>query len=54
MRDALGHATVAVTLDLYTHVVRSAQREAERITGASLFGSVQRKATKVMGTALFG
>jgi integrase len=38
VQEALGHATIAVTLDLYSHVVPSLQREAAREIGSALFG----------------
>ena len=38
VQEALGHATIAVTLDLYSHVVPSLQREAAREMGVALFG----------------
>ena len=38
VQEAMGHATIAVTLDLYSHVVPSLQREAARTMGAALFG----------------
>jgi len=38
VQEALGHSTIAVTLDLYSHVVPSLQREAAREMGAALFG----------------
>lgn len=38
VQEALGHSTIAVTLDLYSHVVPSLQREAARTMGAALFG----------------
>lgn len=38
VQEALGHSTIAVTLDLYSHVVPSLQREASRQMGEALFG----------------
>jgi integrase len=38
VQEALGHATIAVTLDLYSHVVPSLQRDAAREMGKALFG----------------
>lgn len=38
VQEALGHSTIAVTLDLYSHVVPSLQRDAARTMGAALFG----------------
>ncbi len=38
VQEAMGHATIAVTLDLYSHVVPSLQREAAKEMGAALFG----------------
>jgi integrase len=38
VQEALGHATIAVTLDLYSHVVPSLQREAAKEMGVALFG----------------
>jgi hypothetical protein len=35
----MGHSTIAVTMDLYSHVVPSLQREAAREMGAALFGA---------------
>ena len=34
----MGHSTIAVTLDLYCHVVPSLQRAAAKDMGAALFG----------------
>lgn len=39
VQEALGHSTIAVTMDLYSHVVPSLQREAARTMGAALFGT---------------
>jgi integrase len=38
VQEALGHATIAVTFDLYSHVVPSLQRDAAREVGAAIFG----------------
>jgi integrase len=38
VQEALGHSTIAVTLDLYSHVVPSLQREAAKEMGVALFG----------------
>lgn len=38
VQEAMGHATIAVTLDLYSHVVPSLQREAAKEMGIALFG----------------
>jgi integrase len=38
VQEALGHSTIAVTLDLYSHVVPSLQRDAARTMGTALFG----------------
>src|SRR5205823_5144874 len=38
VQEMLGHATIAVTLDLYSHVVPSLQREAAKEMGVALFG----------------
>jgi integrase len=38
VQEALGHSTIAITLDLYSHVVPSLQRDAARTMGAALFG----------------
>lgn len=38
VQEALGHSTIAVTMDLYSHVVPSLQRDAARTMGAALFG----------------
>ena len=37
VQEAMGHATIAVTLDLYSHVVPSLQRAAAKEMGAALF-----------------
>jgi len=34
----MGHSTIAVTLDLYSHVVPTLQRDAAREMGAALLG----------------
>jgi integrase len=39
VQEALGHSTIAVTLDLYSHVVPSLQWEAAKEMGAALFGN---------------
>jgi integrase len=39
VQEAMGHSTIAVTMDLYSHVVPSLQREAAREMGAALFGA---------------
>ena len=36
VQEALGHSTIAVTLDLYSHVVPSLQREAAKEMGEAL------------------
>jgi integrase len=38
VQEAVGHSTIAVTLDLYSHVVPSLQRETAKEMGAALFG----------------
>ena len=38
VQEALGHSTIAVTLDLYSHVVPSLQRDAAKEIGTALFG----------------
>lgn len=38
VQEAMGHATIAVTLDLYSHVVPTLQREAASEVGKALFG----------------
>lgn len=38
VQEAMGHSTIAVTLDLYSHVVPSLQREAAKEMGTALFG----------------
>lgn len=38
VQEAMGHATIAVTLDLYSHTVPSLQREAASAMGRALFG----------------
>lgn len=38
VQEAMGHSTIAVTMDLYSHVVPSLQREAAKEMGAALFG----------------
>jgi integrase len=39
VQEALGHSTIAVTMDTYSHVVPSLQRDAAREMGAALFGA---------------
>lgn len=39
VQEAMGHSTIAVTMDTYSHVVPSLQREAAREMGAALFGA---------------
>ncbi len=39
VQEAMGHSTIAVTMDLYSHVVPSLQREAAREMGRALFGA---------------
>lgn len=41
VQEALGHSTIAVTLDLYSHVVPSLQRDAAKEIGAALFGEAR-------------
>lgn len=38
VHEALGHSTIAMTMDLYSHVVPSLEREAARTMGAALLG----------------
>lgn len=38
VQEALGHSTIAITMDLYSHVTTSLGREAARTMGAALFG----------------
>lgn len=38
VQEALGHSTIAVTLDLHSHVVPSLQREAAKEMAEALFG----------------
>ena len=38
VQEALGHSTIAVTLDLYSHVIPSLQRDAAKEMGSALFG----------------
>ena len=38
VKEAPGHSTIAVTLDLYSHAVPSLQREAAKEMGEALFG----------------
>jgi integrase len=38
VQEALGHATIVVTLDLYSHVVPSLQKDAAKQMGTALFG----------------
>jgi integrase len=38
VQEAMGHSTIAVTLDLYSHVVPTLQRDAAREMGAALLG----------------
>lgn len=37
--ERLGHASVAITLDRYSHVLPSMQRDAAEVLGRALFGS---------------
>ncbi len=39
VQEAMGHATISVTLDTYSHVVPSLQRDAAREMGDALFGA---------------
>ncbi len=39
VQEALGHSTIAVTMDLYSHSIPSLGREAARTMGAALFGT---------------
>jgi integrase len=39
VQEAMGHSTIAVTMDTYSHVLPSLQREAAREMGAALFGA---------------
>jgi hypothetical protein len=34
----LGHSTIAITLDLYSHVIAGMHQEASRAMGKALFG----------------
>jgi integrase len=38
VQEAMGHANISVTLDLYSHVVPTLQRDAAREMGAALLG----------------
>ena len=38
VQEALGHSTIAITMDLYSHVTTTLGREAARTMGAALFG----------------
>jgi integrase len=38
VQEAMGHANISVTLDLYSHVVPTLQRDAVREIGAALLG----------------
>jgi len=38
VQEALGHLTISVTLDIYSHVVPSLQRAAAKEIGVALFG----------------
>jgi hypothetical protein len=35
----LGHSTIAITLDLYSHVTETMQRDATRVMDALLWGA---------------
>ena len=37
VQELLGHATIAITLDLYSHVIPTLQRDAARVLGEALF-----------------
>lgn len=39
VQEAMGHSTISVTLDTYSHVVPSLQRDAAREVGDALFGA---------------
>jgi integrase len=38
VQEAMGHTSIATTLDLYSHVVPTLQRDAAREMGAALLG----------------
>jgi hypothetical protein len=38
VQERLGHESVKTTLDLYGHVLPTAQRDAATLTGSALFG----------------
>jgi integrase len=38
VQEAMGHANISVTLDLYSHVVPTLQRDAAREMGVALLG----------------
>lgn len=38
VQEALGHSTIAITMDLYSHVTTTLGREAARTMGNALFG----------------
>jgi hypothetical protein len=38
VQEALGHSTIAITMDLYSHVTITLGREAARTMGNALFG----------------
>ena len=38
VQEALGHSTIAITMDLYSHVTTTLGREAARTMGTALFG----------------
>ena len=42
MSEALGHADIGVTADVYSHVTENAAREAAEIVGAAIFGEDSR------------
>jgi integrase len=40
VQEAMGHTTISMTLDLYSHVVPTLQRDAAREIGAALVGLI--------------
>ena len=46
--EILGHSSIAITADLYTHVLDSEKKEAAAQVGSLLFGNGRRERTKVI------
>ena len=47
--ERLGHSTVGITLDLYSHVLRNMQTDAVALVDDALQAAVQRLAAKGVG-----